>query len=95
MLNPIAFAETCSVKHLKLAVFFEIFVFHFSPNLTGGMVGFGNPNFENAPPRKDDDSVGTPEDFWLGACLNEHNRKGRCFFWPQDLGDVEIAAFVS
>jgi len=23
----------------------------------GGMVGFGNPNFENAPPRKDDDSV--------------------------------------
>lgn len=26
--------------------------------LPGGMVGFGNPNFENAPPRKDDDSAG-------------------------------------
>lgn len=75
----IVFAETCRImiKHVKSAALWKPRHFSTEPDLTGGMVGFGNPNFENAPPRKDDDSVGKPKDFW-GACLNEQNRKGWC-----------------
>lgn len=87
----IVFAETCRImiKHVKSAAFWRPRHFSTEPDLTGGMVGFGNPNFENAPPRKDDDSVGKPKDFWE-ACLNQKQER-RTFVGPQDLDDVWVS----
>ena len=48
----------------------------------GGMVGFGNPNFENAPPRKGDDDSVQDSDCCLFFVLQN---AGACFG-----GDGEI-----